>query len=73
MTPRQSSSYRHWPVEIRESDARRALHKSVNAHCDDVWHSVWKRIEDAGPIRDHARPARRQPLQAPLDYVADRG
>jgi len=73
MTYNQTRSHRRWPAEGGEIDDRRRLHKTVNAYCDDVWHSVWKRIEEDRPV--NARPpsvARPRP-QIPLDYVEERG
>ena len=55
-----------------ENNVTRGLHKTVNAYRDDVWHSVWKRIESAGA--NVASPARKpkKSLQPPRDYVVDR-
>jgi hypothetical protein len=73
MTYNQKRSHRRWTAEGGEISGKRGLHKTVNAYCDDVWHSVWKRIEEDRPV--DARPASlpRPRPQAPLDYVAERG
>jgi hypothetical protein len=68
MTYNQTGSNRHCPGGRGETSAQRSLHKSVNFYSDDVWHSVWKRIENAN---HNASPARSQGtmMQPPRDYA----
>jgi hypothetical protein len=73
MTYNQSRSLRRWPGEGGEINVKRGLHKTENAYCDDVWHSVWKRIEETRPVNTRPPALSRGHAEAPLDYVADRG
>jgi hypothetical protein len=45
--------------------------KSRGVRNEDIWHSVWKRIE--GSSHDDTRPAKKKmSLEPPRDYVVDR-
>ena len=61
----------HAPRARDGIDSRRSLYKSVNAYSDDVWHSVWKRIENADSARESALQRRTRQLLPPRDYVSD--
>ncbi len=69
MTYSQTISNPYWPGKRNETRAQRGLHKSVNS--DDVWHSVWKRIENAAPILSEAPASQEKMLHPPRDYVVD--
>ena len=69
MTYSQTNSNQYWPGDRNQPRAQRGLHKSVNR--DDVWHSVWKRIEYAH-THSSAAPRRLEiVLQPPRDYAVD--
>lgn len=70
MTYSQTISNPYWPGKRNQTRAQRGLHKSVNS--DDVWHSVWKRIENADPILRAACRGQEKTLHPPRDYVVDR-
>jgi hypothetical protein len=69
MTYSQTISNQYWPSERNQPRAQRGLHKSVNS--DDVWHSVWKRIENADPVSSAASRRLEIASQPPRDYVVD--
>jgi hypothetical protein len=69
MTYCHTISNQNWLGERNEPRVRRGLHKSVNR--DDVWHSVWKRIENADPVSSAASRRLEIASQPPRDYVVD--
>ena len=69
MTYCQSITNQYWPAEFNGPRTQRGLHKSVNS--DDVWHSVWKRIENADPVSSAAPRRLVNAPPQPRDYVVD--
>jgi len=69
MTYCQAISNQYWPGDRNQPRVQRGLHKSVNS--DDVWHSVWKRIENANPVSSTASRRLEIASQPPRDYVVD--